>query len=286
MSGFTNVKSYVDADLNGQTKYATWRKSPSQISVVGVWFDLSMSSGNPIPQYYIGSQNTSTLLKQSTDGGLAHGGAVAPKSKFLARTTIIATAATALPMTMMLCDYLMFYPFIDESITDEQFLNNTTSLSRYGTGVGVQVMAISVGSRTGGQSFFFNYTNSDGVSGRVSRTVVQNLTSPVGGLVTTERALLNCSTPFIPLQEGDTGVRSIESVTMLGPDVGLFTLVLVKPLAQTQIRGIDAPVESNYYIDKGILPKIEDDAYLNFICLPMGSLAATALHGDITTVWN
>lgn len=286
MSGFTNVKDYVDANLNGQTKYATWRKSPSQISVVGVWFDLSMSSGNPIPQYYIGSQNTSTLLKQSTDGGLAHGGTVAPKSKFLARTTIIATAATALPMPMMLCDYLMFYPFIDESITDEQALNNTVGLSRYESGAGVQVMAVSVGSRAGGQRFFFKYTNSDGVSGRVSRTVVQNLTSPVGGLVTTERALAGASTPFIPLQEGDTGVRSIESVTMLGPDVGLFTLVLVQPLAQTQVRGIDAPVEADYFIHKGILPKIEDDAYLNFICLPQGTLAATALHGDISTVWN
>jgi hypothetical protein len=286
MSGFFSIKSYVDADLNGQTKYSTWRKSPSQANTVGVWFDLSMSAGNPAAQYYIGQQNTATQLKQSTDGGLAHGGNVFPQSKFLARTTMISTVATALPMSLLLCDYLMFYPFLDESTTDTQILNNPVTLPRYTDGYGVKVMAISVGARTGGQSFYFNYTNSDGVSGRTSRTVVQNSTSVNGSLVTTERVTVGASTPFIPLQEGDSGIRSIESITMLGTDVGLFTLVLVKPLAQTQIRGIDAPVESNYYLDKGILPQIVDDAYLNFICLPQGALNATALHGDIYTIWN
>jgi hypothetical protein len=71
-----------------------------------------------------------------------------------------------------------------------------------------------------------------------------------------------------------------------GVDVGLFALVLVKPLAQMSIRGIDAPVEVSYLTDFGQLPVIEDDAYLNFIACPAGSLAATAIHGDITTVWS
>jgi len=62
--------------------------------------------------------------------------------------------------------------------------------------------------------------------------------------------------------------------------------VLVKPLAQLQLRGIDAPVEVNYLTDFGQLPTITDDAYLNFLACPAGSLAATALHGDITVVWN
>ncbi len=91
---------------------------------------------------------------------------------------------------------------------------------------------------------------------------------------------------FCGLQSGDTGVRSIESVTMLGADVGLFALVLVKPIASTLIRGIDAPVEIDYYIHKNELPIIQDDAFLNFICLPNGSLAATALIGDLKCVWS
>jgi hypothetical protein len=149
------------------------------------------------------------------------------------------------------------------------------------------MMAVSVAGRTGGQTFQVTYTNQDGTTGRLSSVVKQTTAAANGNVVTSDRAVVDCSGPFIPLQAGDTGVRAIESVQMIsGPDVGLFALVLVKPLAQAQIRGIDAPVEVNYLTDHGQLPVIEDDAYLNLICCPAGSLAATAIHGDITTVWS
>ena len=86
---------------------------------------------------------------------------------------------------------------------------------------------------------------------------------------------------------GDTGVRSIESVTMNGADVGLFTLVLVKPLAQLQWRGTDAPVEVDYFLDFAQAPRIVDDAYLSFLVCPGNSISSgVAIQGDITTVWN
>lgn len=62
---------------------------------------------------------------------------------------MMATAATALPMTLTLMDYLMYYPLIDEGTTDEQFMINTTPLTRYTDGAGVQIMAVSVAGRTG-----------------------------------------------------------------------------------------------------------------------------------------
>jgi hypothetical protein len=146
---------------------------------------------------------------------------------------------------------------------------------------------VSVAGRTGGASFYFTYTNQDGVSGRVSQTVVQNSASALGTIVTSSTATLNGSgNPFIGLQAGDSGVRSIDSVFMLTPDVGLFTLILVKPLGTSVIRGIDAPVEKDYFLEAGVIPRIYDDAYLSFLCLPQGTLAATALLGDIKVVWN
>lgn len=57
---------------------------------------------------------------------------------------MMATASTALPITLTLCDYLMYYPLIDEGTTDEQFMINSENLPRYETGAGVQVMAVSV----------------------------------------------------------------------------------------------------------------------------------------------
>ena len=285
--GFTSVLALAESLVAGQSTYATWRKSPSQISTAGVWFDLSMSPGNPVPQYYAATPLAAKALAQSTDGGIFHGGAVAPATKHLSRLTAFTVTATALPMPMILCDYLAFYPFIDEGTTDAQALDNTVTLPRYADGEGVQMMAVSVAGRTGGQTFQVTYTNSDGVAGRLSKVVKQTTAAANGSVVTTDRAVVNCMGPFIPLQEGDTGVRSIESVAMVsGVDVGLFALVLVKPLAQLQIRGIDAPVEANYFTDFGQLPRIIDDAYLNLLCCPQGTLAATAIHGDITTVWS
>ena len=285
--GFANVKTLAEAELAGKSTYATWRKSPSQVTTAGVWFDLSMSPGNPVPQYYAATPLVGKALSQSQDGGLFHGGAVAPASKHLKRFTALTTTSTALPMPLLLCDYLFFYPFIDEGTTDPQPFDNTASLPRYADGAGVQMMAVSVAGRTGGQTFRVTYTNQSGVTGRLSSVVIENTAAANGNIVTSQQANNAAAGPFIPLQAGDTGVRAIESVQMIsGPDVGLFALVLVKPLAQASIMEITAPVEVNYFTDFGQLPVIKDDAYLNILACPQGTLAATALHGDLTTVWS
>jgi hypothetical protein len=285
--GFNSVREFTSAIDEGKQRYFTWRKSPTQTTTAGVWFDLSMSPGNPVPQYYAASPLVAVQLKQSTDGGIFHGGNVSPSTKHICRTMCLATAATALPMTMILCDYLLYYPFIDEGTVDEQSLTNTASLPRYTDGAGVQIMAVSVAGRTGGQTFQVNYTNQDGIAGRLTTVVIQNTAAANGSIVSTATATAGTAGPFLPLQQGDSGVRSIESVQMIsGTDVGLFTLVLIKPLMQTQIRGIDAPVEVDTLVMKAQIPEIKDDAYLNYICLPNGSLAATAIHGDMVYNWT
>jgi hypothetical protein len=285
VAGFNNIKEYVDAELDGKSRIYSFRKTPTQVTTAGLWFDMSMSPGNPVPQYYASSPTTSVQMKQSTDGGLYHG-ATTGTTKILKSLTILSNSATGLPMPMILCDYLMYYPFIDEGTTDTQPLTNTVSLPRYADGKGVQIMAVSVAGRTGGQSFYVTYTNSDGVSGRISKTAVQNTSTAIGTIVTSATATLNASGPFIGLQDGDTGVRSIESVTMLGADVGLFTLVLVKPLITTQLLEQTAPTEESLLIEKSIIPVIEDDAFLGFIAMPNGSLSAVSLYGIIQTIFT
>jgi len=287
MAGFANVKEVVDAELRGASRFSTWRKSPSQVTTARIWFDLSMSPGNPVPKYWFDAPPLiAKAVAQSTDGGLYHGGSVSPLKKYLRETTQLAIVATALPMPMILCDYLLYYPSIDDSTLDPQIMDNTVPLPRYSDGEGVQMIALSVAGRTGGQTFSVTYTNSEGVTGRVTPNVPQNSAPSIGSIITSDGAAVNTAGPFIPLQQGDTGVRAIESVTMNGADVGLFTIVLVKPLAQTQIRGIDAPVEKDYLLESGSLPEIKDDAYLSWIVLPQGSLAATPIHGTIKVIWN
>jgi len=281
-----NIEQLVQAELDGKERRYTWRKTPSQVTTAGLWFDLSMSPGRPVPKYWFDAPPAiAKQITYSADGGLEHGHGV-PTEKYLRLTTGIATAATALPLTMILCDYLLYYPSIDDSVLDEQVLDNTVTLPRYADGEGVQVIAVSVAGRTGGARFYFTYTNSDGVSGRVSQTCYQNSAAALGTLQNSGANSNASAMPFIGLQAGDTGVRSIDSVFMLDADVGLMTLILVKPLGTSVIREITAPAEKDYFLESGTIPRIYDDAYLSFICLPQGTLAATALLGDIKTIFT
>ena len=136
MSGFRNARDMADAQDAGQYTYASFRKVPTQTTGAGVWFDLSMSPGNPAPNYFIGSPNVFVPMAQSTDGGLRHGGNVGTK-KHLRKLMALSTVTT--PISGRLLDYLGFYGFVDESVTDEQFMDNTVGLTRYADGKGVQL---------------------------------------------------------------------------------------------------------------------------------------------------
>jgi hypothetical protein len=287
-----NFKAINDAYAAGNYKVATWRKAPTQTTATGIWFDLSMSSGNPVPNYYAAAPLAWTPLKQSTDYGLPHGGNVSPSVKYLHKLMITPMAvATMAPMAIMLLDYVGYYPFIDMADFIEL---GATTLPRYTDGEGLQIMAVEVASQIGAlASFYVTYTNQDGTPGRQSLTCFCN-TQVVNGTIINSAAAPKAtypSGPFIPLQAGDTGVRSIESITWLTSDVGLVTLVLVKPLATIALEPISnsifSPKEVDFAVQNaGKMPVIEDDAYLNLICLPTGTLSGGQLYGTIETIWS
>lgn len=285
MPGFANIQQLVDACERGQCRYSTWRKAPTQTTAAGIWFDLSMSPGNPVPNYYASSPNIAAQLS-AADGGIYHGQPVAPARKYVQRVTAFSVTAAANPLYMRLCDYLLYYPFVDMGVTDYQPLGNTVAINRYTDGVGVQIMAVVVAGQTGGTQFNVTYTNQAGVAGRVTPNVTCNTQTSTGTIVSTAAAANGSAGPFLPLQGTDTGVRLIEGVTFLTPDVGLITFVLVQPLLTTVMRGIDAPVERSLPVDFMSMKPIADNAYLNFLCCPAGTLASSQIHGDATFVWS
>jgi hypothetical protein len=364
-----NFKAVNDAYAAGNYKVSTWRKAPTQTTAVGIWFDLSMSPGNPIPNYYAAAPLEFTALKQSTDYGLPHGGNVETRvatstgviadyvftdtthgtgkfevgmvltgtgvtagttimefltgtgsnnggtyrvnySQTVASTTITGTyttgvvkylhkllitpmaVATLAPMAVMVLDYVGYYPFVD--MADTVTMSGSTTLPRYTDGEGLQIMAVEVAAQIGGvASFYVTYTNQDGTAGRTSSTVFCN-TQVVNGTIINSAAAPTAtypSGPFIPLQAGDTGVRSIETVVWPTGDVGLISLVLVKPLATIALEPISnsifSPKEVDFAVQNaGKLPVIPDDAYLNLICLPTGTLSGGQLYGTIETIWS
>jgi hypothetical protein len=296
MPGFRSYGAVEDAYLAGRYTISGWRKTPSQTTGVNIWFDLSMSGGGPVPNYYASTPLIWSVLKQSTNGGLRHGGDVSPATKHL-KSILFATSAvtTSTPLPIMLLDYLGYYPFVDMAGVVTVYPGtspNPTGLTRYTDGLGVKIMAVEVAPMLGSNEFYITYTNELGQEDRTSKTVRCNAQNTNGTIVTSGNlAGDNGSSPFIPLQAGDNGVRSIQSVTWITDDVGLLSLVLVKPLASLALDGIAysqySPTERDFMLDSfGTLPVIKDDAYLNFICLPAGTIASSIMYGTIETIWS
>lgn len=280
------VKDLVDSELKGQTRNYFWRKTSSQTTTAKVWYDLAVAPGKPKAKLWFDSAPyVAVQIKQSTDEGIMHGANVTPYTKYLRRLAVANPVTTANPLAMILCDYLLYYPSIDDSELEPQVMDNTATLPRHTDGVGVQMMAVSLASRTGGATVTVSYTNQDGVAGRTA-TFVQGTSAAIGAILGGSTTTTSTESPFIGLQGGDSGVRSVESVTMGTGDVGFFAIVLVKPLAHICIRGLDAPVEKDLLLDDMEMPIIEDDAYLNFICNPQGTLATTTLRGELKVMWN
>lgn len=288
MAGFRGKWEINEKIDSGQSFYSFWRKTPSQTTVAGQWFDMSMSPGNPAPQYYAASPLVAQQMKRSTDGGIPHGGNVSSSSKFLSRFLVMSASGTGLPMPYILCDYLLYYPFVDTGTNDEQIFTNSVTLPRFTDGVGVQIMAVSVAASGGLQpTFTVNYTNSSGVAGRTSKLHTLSTNTFNGAIMSNDQTVAVSTMPFIGLQDGDSGVRSIESVTFItGTDVGLLSFVLVKPLMTGVILEQTAPSEKVCQPHDGIMPQIYDDAFLSLLALPNGSLSGVAFHGEIETIWN
>lgn len=284
-----NVRELVQAELDGKSRTSEFVKNVNQVTTAGIWYDLTGAAGNPrAKQWFDAAPLTAQQIKQSTDGGIYHGDAVGSTvAKYLRFLRAACASATPLPMTLMLCDYLLYYPSIEDGNTDPQTLDNTLTLPRYTDGKGVQILPVTISSRTGGQSFSVTYTNSDGTGSRVTPNATQNTAAAPGSVTCSATATLGTSGgPFLPLQAGDAGVRQCDSVQMNGADTGFFALILVKPLATTVIRGIDAPYDKDFLLLASELEQIQDDAYLSLLALPNGSLSGLAVRGLLKSVWN
>jgi hypothetical protein len=192
---------------------------------------------------------------------------------------------------MILMDYLYYYPFIDTGTTDEQFLNQGLGLPRYTSGQGVSVMAVQMAGLlgTGSPTFRFTYINQNDIL-KTSPPQTCGSASITGQLATGNNgniAMPNSNYPFLTLLPGDTGVRSIQSVTFDTPDIGLLAFVLVKPLEKIILRENGTTGERTPVTDFFDLPVIEDDAYLSMLINPgFNQLNQSSFIGTIQTVWG
>jgi hypothetical protein len=280
----THKKLFEAPDL-GRSLVRPWIKNPSVVTASGIAIDLTVFGRFPAANYYTdGASLTSRALRRSTDGGLDHGEDKGSAfKKFVGGMTIFSTTALACPMPLQLLDYLLYYPLIP--MEDVQTLINTVPLPRHTTGEGVQIMMVEQFPYVGGVTFRVNYTNSRGVAGRLSAICTVNTQTALGTIATSAPATLGCPGTFVPLQQGDGGVRSIESIEFFTPDAGNLAAVLVKPLTPFANYENVNPSDWDMWRHLGITEQIQDDAYLSMVCTPLGSLSGAVIEGQLKTYW-
>jgi hypothetical protein len=93
--------------------------------------------------------------------------------------------------------------------------------------------------------------------------------------------------PFVPLANGDRGVRSVQSVQLAG-GVGAFAvLVLVKPLFNLAMNELASTVEKNFLREQAALPRIYEGAYLNYTYnLSNNTSALGPIIGQAQFIWT
>lgn len=224
----------------------------NQTTTVGRLFDRWVS--NPL----VGIAPTSPVvptasLLTGTMAGLPGGVATWVKSLQIGKTP---------GQTVMLFDRLSHQGGLSGVVTGTVTTNlPTAALTRYTSGVGV-FAAISIYATIGttASTVSVSYTNSAGTAGRTSPSIV------LGGSPDRTVGLIL----LLPLQVGDVGVRSVESVTLAGTTgtAGNYGITLLKPLSM----GLSSNLSRRQFHDNvrdlgGMFENISADACL---CAALG----------------
>ena len=298
--GFQTVRAWADSEADGRSWLSFFRKvPPSTATIAGQWFDYSTASGVPVPNYYASSPLVAATLEPEK-------GIYVPEqntARYLKRTIVMSAAASVTGTTnqnqpLMLLDYLLYYPFIDlDAAGEEQVLDNTVTLPRYTDGVGVQAMIVAQAPTVGGGSLTLKYID-DQDAERTTSTIFCAAAQPSGALVTAVAAAAGIS-PFVPLNAGVRGLKSVVSATVAVANGGLAAIVLVKPHEMSYAREecrrpTSSPAES--FGDAAEIervrmragaPEIKAGAFLGWIGYGVaGSLASAPLVGMIESFWS
>lgn len=285
----TGVRALATALDNGAT-WTSWihKTGGPTAGTAGRWCDASMGAGIPKYNAYVGSQLTATALANDGNAGIYLGpDPGAGLTRHINALQLQSTSTTLAPAWFVLADYVLFYPLVDGDSTDQQDMSNSATLPRYADGAGVQCMVVVTTPMAANAVATVSYTNQAGVAGRTSTFQVIASTN-VGVIASSSDSSGAAGSvgPFIPLASGDTGIRSIESITLASGAGGFFALVLVRPLAHLQLRENVTATEIMQLPQRATLPRVFDGAYLNFIYITNQTGTPTTLRGFVEFAWG
>jgi hypothetical protein len=291
--GFTSTDDFVnEVTNNGKFWRADWNKITGTASAyaAGRWYDLSLLNGTPIANTYSGSALAAVAPSDSSGFGIYHGGNVSTDTKHLVNIGAYSGVATAVPGVLMLVDMCLYYPGIVTTSASVQNLTNSTSLSRYTDGAGLRaffVMTTAAGANT--PTVQISYTNQAGTASRTLPVTTALTASAIVGHISHSGTAANNYGPFLPLASGDTGIRSVQSLTITTPSAtsGTGALVLCRPLATLPITTVSVAAERDLMNQLPSLPQIKDGACLTWLYFAGAATAtSTNIYGYLDAAWG
>lgn len=255
LPSYNSILAALDAG-KGQTLF--WGKN-SLSTGTGLPWSLWFVSGAPGTGSVAGTALDATQATKTTTGAIPFANAAGGEA--LRLVSLGGMAGTANAGRFMLVDRLLYYPGITISSGGSPVaLTAGASIPRYTTGAGVMAFLEAAGSVTHSSgTMSLSYTNQDGTAGRTTE-VVTYPTNPTQGRIAHGHGL------FFPLQAGDTGIRSVQSITCsTTTSASSYTLVLCRPLGMLPIFTANACVEKDFVLQTPKFPEIKNDACLQWI---------------------
>lgn len=201
------------------------RATPNAIPTGGMaslWtFSLPTAGGTPTANTSGGDIPTTTTV-----GALPF---IWPGSNslYIAKVCLGFNATTSLAgITVMVYDRLYECSGFSGTVATAQTITSPAALTRYTSGVGVQgFLEWYTATGSTATTATVSYTNQAGSSGQTSPTITLPASIPAGSLLP------------IPLATGDTGIQSVQSVTLAASTLtaGNFGITLAYPLTQLMV---------------------------------------------------
>jgi hypothetical protein len=243
------LRAAMEAPHERVLEYKTVAASAGQV-LVSTWITAPLGASAP---------TTAEAPTRASTGaiGQRNGGADALR---LVRLLVHPQGGAGLQCASFLVDRLSHQGGLSGIVTTEQTANlPTAALTRYTTGEDV-FAAVEIHSTIGttATTATLNYTNQAGTAGRTSPPFV------IGGAGFRE----NNRFIRVPLQQGDTGVRSVQGITLAASTgtAGAFGIVLYKQLLSIPSLLSDYQLDFNPLLGLGgMFPEIVDDACLHFL---------------------
>jgi hypothetical protein len=290
--GFSSIDDLInEMTTNGKRWRADFNKTVANGAyVAGAWYDLSLLAGSPVANTFTGTALNAQVPTETTGWGIYHGGNVSTDTKHLLKAVAVSNTTTASPGTLLLVDVCLYYPGISTISATAQNMVNGTSLTRYTDGNGLRMyMTMTVASGANTPTLAVSYTNQAATAGRALGATTALTASSGIGRFTHSGTAANNRGPFLPLASGDTGVRSVQSVTITTPHAttGTAALVLCYPIAEIPLSTANVPVIMDFLSQAPSLPQIQDGACLNLLYQPAGAAAnGSIISGSLEFAWG